>query len=123
MFFIRWPSSSIDCKHHAERTIEKERTDDHVQPPLFGQNRTILDDVPVRGPQDVELTPTNVVLQRTTLRRITLVADRPHRGGLGLWQERVQGRRLVFLPLLIVLCQAVNERFLESTLTHRRGQV
>ena len=52
-----------------------------MQPPLLAQNRTVLNDVLVRRQQDVELTHTNVVLQRTTLRWVALITDRLHRGG------------------------------------------
>ena len=54
------------------------RTNDDVEPLDPAQVDTVLDDVLVRGQQDLEVARPEVALQALTLRGVTLVRDRPH---------------------------------------------
>ena len=51
-----------------------------MQPLNLAKVGSVLDDVLVRGQEDLELTHSEVLLKRTTLGRITLVRDHPDRG-------------------------------------------
>ena len=55
-------------------------TDDHLQPPLLGQDRAILDDVLVRRQQHMELAHADLVLQRASMLRVAFLTDCTDRG-------------------------------------------